>query len=191
MPLNDQRTISSSVGKGAQRINVIQGDYAVSDNAGDVITTILGSCVATCLYDPIAKIGGMNHFLLPGEKNAISCSSESYGLNAMELLINSLLKLGAKRSRLEAKLFGGAQIVQGLSDVGRQNGNFATDFLAFEGIPCVSKSLGGKMARRLRFWPASGRVQMKNIADVASVAEIIPKKPVPVAAPDASDLELF
>jgi len=70
---------------------------SVSDNAGDVITTILGSCVATCLYDPIAKIGGMNHFLLPGEKNAISCSSESYGLNAMELLINSLLKLGAKR----------------------------------------------------------------------------------------------
>jgi len=191
MPLNDQRTISSSVGKGAQRINVIQGDYAVSDNAGDVITTILGSCVATCLYDPIAKIGGMNHFLLPGEKNAISCSSESYGLNAMELLINSLLKLGAKRSRLEAKLFGGAQIVQGLSDVGRQNGNFATDFLAFEGIPCVSKSLGGKMARRLRFWPTSGRVQMKNIADVASVAAAIPKKPVPVAAPEASDLELF
>ncbi|MDB2439949.1 hypothetical protein N9W89_14650 [Hellea sp.] len=191
MPLSDHRTFSPSVGKGAQRINVIQGDYAVSGNAGDVLTTVLGSCVATCLFDPVAKIGGLNHFLLPGENNETSCSSESYGLNAMELLINSLLKQGGKRNRLKAKIFGGARMIRGLSVVGKQNGAFATEFLAFEGIPCVSKSLGGDLARRLRFWPTTGRVQMKYIADIASVAVAIPKKPMPVEARGASNLEIF
>jgi len=191
MQHSPHKSFSPSTGKGTNRIHVIQGDFAVSDKAGDVLTTILGSCVATCLYDPIAKVGGMNHFLLPGENTGLSCSNESYGLNAMELLINSLLKMGGKRNRFEAKLFGGARIVQGLSDVGMKNGNFATEFLAFEGIPCVSKSLGGLMARRVRFWPASGRVQMKNVADVAAVAPTIPKKAPVVSAEAASDLELF
>lgn len=171
-------------------IHIIQGDQALSDNRDDVMTTILGSCVATCLYDPIANVGGMNHFLLPGENKNAPCSNESYGLNAMELLINGLLKMGAKRNRFEAKLFGGARMIEGLSDIGMQNAKFAIEFLAFEGIPCVSKSLGGLNARRIRFWPGTGRVQMKSLAEAAVVAPIIAKKPA-VIAPNTSDLELF
>lgn len=132
----------------------------------------------------------MNHFLLPGENKTANCSNESYGLNAMELLINGLLKIGAKRNRFEAKLFGGARMIEGLSDIGVKNAKFATEFLAYEGIPCVSKSLGGLSARRIRFWPTSGRVQMKSLAEASVVAPTIIKKPALIAAA-ASDLELF
>lgn len=171
-----------------KRVNVIQGEHAVSSNPGDCLTTILGSCVATCLYDPVAKLGGMNHFLLPGGGQAVSYGTNSYGLNAMEMLINGLLKKGAKRSRFEAKIFGGARIIEGLTNVGQKNGMFATEFLAFEGINCVSKSLGGTMARRIRFWPTTGRVQMKFLAPETL--------PLPVTKPPATsvavnELELF
>ncbi len=83
-------------------------------------TTILGSCVAACLHDPLAGVGGMNHFLLPGDDNE-DPGNLRYGVHAMELLINALLGLGAKRDRIEAKLFGGAHVVHNLADIGARN----------------------------------------------------------------------
>jgi chemotaxis protein CheD len=137
---------------------VTQGSFAIGDSPNELLMTILGSCVATCLHDPVAGIGGLNHFLLP-EGRGDDAKSQKYGLNLMELLINALLKKGARRDRLEAKLFGGAEITLGLTNAGAANAAFARKFLNEEGIRCVSESLGGNQARKLRFWPTSGRAQ--------------------------------
>jgi chemotaxis protein CheD len=139
-------------------IHVVQGDYAVSDLENTVLTTILGSCVSTCISDPIARVGGMNHFLLPGNA-AGDTQSIRYGLYAMELLINGLLKMGARKVRMSAKLFGGASMSDGFGRIGEANGKVALDFLLNEGIPCVAQSLGGTHARRIRFTPTTGYAQ--------------------------------
>lgn len=137
-------------------LHVVQGEYAVTDEPDIVLTTILGSCVATCMWDAAAGIGGMNHFLLPGDVDS-SGDSMRYGVNAMELLVNGLLQRGATRRNLQAKLFGGAHVIQNLGDIGAKNAEFAERFLRLEGIPCVGQSLGGDRARRVRFWPTTGR----------------------------------
>ncbi|MBY0421209.1 MAG: hypothetical protein K2Q06_02815, partial [Parvularculaceae bacterium] len=122
-------------------VHLIQGEYRVASDPATCFSTVLGSCVATCLHDPLAKIGGINHFLLPGGRDRQS-DSLSYGVHAMELLINALLKRGASRDRLEAKLFGGARMMNTLSDIGAQNAAFARDFLIREHIPLIGESLG-------------------------------------------------
>lgn len=139
-------------------VHVLQGDYAVSDRADTILTTILGSCVSTCICDPVAGVGGMNHFLLPGNGTE-DRQSIRYGLHAMELLINGLLKMGASKHRLQAKLFGGASMSDGFGRIGEENGIFALEFLSNEGIPCVAKSLGGTSARRVRYTPTTGYAQ--------------------------------
>ena len=100
---------------GEQRVNIVQGEFFVSDDPNVVISTLLGSCVAACLHDPLAGIGGMNHFLLPGQLDHDgNGAAERLGVHLMELLVNGLLKLGAGRDRLQAKIFGGAKTVKGL-----------------------------------------------------------------------------
>src|SRR5262245_24664514 len=133
-------TLRDDLPQGSRLVHVVQGDYAIGDRPDIVLTTILGSCVSACIRDPEAGIGGMNHFLLPGVDRGQD--SLKYGVHAMELLINALLQRGAMRARLEAKLFGGACVVAGLtSDVGKENAAFAERFLDAENIPCVSQSL--------------------------------------------------
>lgn len=170
------------------RIHIVQGECHTTDDPSAVLITILGSCVAACMHDPVAGVGGMNHFLLPGEAGV---SGMRYGVNAMELLINGLLKLGAQRDRLEAKLFGGANVVRGLSDIGAQNAAFAERYLRDEGITCTGSSLGGKSARRLQYWPVSGRArQLFMPAEEAPVIER--QRPrAPVVVPDDGAVELF
>ena len=141
-----------------QTTTVLQGEFRISEDPGEVMSTILGSCVAACMFDPVARIGGMNHFLLP-EGSSGSSKQVKYGAYAMELLINGLLKQGARRDRLVAKLFGGATITEGLGDIGTANAEFARWFLDGEGIPCASESLGGRYARRIKFWPVSGQAK--------------------------------
>ncbi|PZX11358.1 chemotaxis protein CheD [Palleronia aestuarii] len=143
-----------------REIAVYQGEFQISADPGVVMTTLLGSCVATCLFDPVARIGGMNHFLL-AETPSGRTPSERYGFYAMEVLINGLLKLGARKSRLEAKLFGGAKMEGGAWTIGAANAEFATSFLDREGIPCVASSLGGRQGRRLRFSPTTGVVRQR------------------------------
>jgi chemotaxis protein CheD len=172
----------------AERLeHVGQGEYAVTTQSGVVLTTILGSCVSACIRDPVGNVGGMNHFLLPtGESMERGCSLR-YGVNAMELLINALLERGALRSRLEAKLFGGACLIDGISaEIGEQNARFAIRFLETEGVACIGHSLGGARARRVRYWPLSGR---------ASLQVLSPRDaPIPLSPPPAEragDVELF
>jgi chemotaxis protein CheD len=151
-----------------RRLHVVQGEFAVSDDPHMVLNTILGSCVAACMRDAVAGVGGMNHFLLPGgRRKQAGAEPEAvrYGVQSMELLLNALYGMGARRERLEVKLFGGARVVEGLSDIGRQNAAFAEQFLKSEGIRHIGGSLGGERARRVQFWPVSGRVRQMAVAD--------------------------
>ena len=169
-----------------QTLHVPQGTHAVSTDPEVVMTTVLGSCVATCLFDTEAGVGGMNHFLLPDGGDA-AASGRVYGVNLMELLINGLLRRGADRRRMIAKLFGGANVIVDNSTVGRRNAAFARTFLAEEGIRCTAHSLGGKSARRIRFWPTSGRVtQLMLDADPSVIGE----RPAP-PAPEGGEIELW
>lgn len=175
-----------------QMVHVVQGEYMVVAEPNIVLTTILGSCVATCMWDPVARVGGMNHFLLPGDEESGS-EHLKYGVNAMELLINGLLQRGALRGRLQAKLFGGAHVIQSLSDIGAQNAAFAERFLRMEGITCVAQSLGGDRARRVRFWPTTGRAGQMLLEsthlEVVNAERQRPRAPEP--PPSAGSVELF
>ncbi|MEJ0096641.1 MAG: chemotaxis protein CheD [Methylocella sp.] len=153
---------------GEQRIHIIQGEYNVSDDSNVMLTTLLGSCVAACLRDPVAGVGGMNHFLLPGQEamgqeatgqGSQGSEAERYGVHLMELLVNGLLRRGARRERLEGKLFGGARTRDGLADIGAMNAGFAERFLEHEGIRLIGGSLRGDHGRRIQFWPVSGRAR--------------------------------
>ncbi|MDT8856021.1 chemotaxis protein CheD [Paracoccaceae bacterium Fryx2] len=144
---------------------VLQGEYRVSRDPDEVLATILGSCVAVCLWDEVAALGGMNHFLLPFGPKAAASAPERYGVHAMEILINAMLKAGGRRSRFKAKLFGGARLSATLGDIGQSNALFARDFLATEGIPCISESLGGTSARRVQFRPVTGQVRQLLVPD--------------------------
>jgi len=149
---------------GEARVHLLEGQYHVSGDPAVVLTTTLGSCVATCLRDPAAQVGGMNHFLLPGEDMTEGREAARYGAYAMELLINALLARGARRERLQAKLFGGGQLLQGVTNVGEQNVAFAETFLAREGIAVAGGSVRGRHARKIQFWPVSGRARQLELA---------------------------
>lgn len=130
--------------------------------------TVLGSCVAVCLFDPVEKIGGMNHMLLPGKADMkFFDDSARYGVNAMELLINGMLKVGADRNRLVAKAFGGANVIPSISNtngIGRQNMEFTLEFLERDGIPIISRDLGGNDSRKIYFQTRTGDVFLKRIS---------------------------
>ena len=123
--------------------------------------------MSTCLWDPVERIGGMNHFMLPGEPAPASPwgVSARFGVHAMELLINEMVHLGADRRRLVAKVFGGAQVLQGFDtlDVGGMNSKFVLDFLREEGIRLLAQDLLGVSPRKLHFFPDTGKVRMKRL----------------------------
>ena len=146
------------------RIHTIHmGEYAA--HRGDVeIRTLLGSCVCVCLWDPVAGIGGANHFQLPDAPN--DSSSARYGVHAMELLVNRMLALGADRRRFVALGFGGAAVIRALSrhHVGERNARFAQEFLKTEGIPLKGGDLGGTWPRQVRFRVRTGQAFIRRLA---------------------------
>lgn len=164
---------------------ITQGEYAVGTRPGELISTILGSCVAICLWDDQANVGGMNHILV-AQTNIGGVLNDFAGVNAMELLINGMVRRGADRNNLKAKVFGGAKMVTGLSDIGGKNGEFALEYLQREGIVCLGTSIGGISARHIKFYPAEGRVMQKMVS--APVREEVP---VPTRKPAGNDVELF
>ncbi|ADO42901.1 chemotaxis protein CheD [Ketogulonicigenium vulgare] len=164
-------------------IHVVQGDCAISDDPMMMVTTVLGSCVSACLFDVQRGIGGMNHFLLPDAGR--SSGDNRYAAAAMEVLVNSLLRRGAQRGSLQAKLFGGARMLAGLSDIGQRNAEAARQFLQAEGVPVIGADLGGDCARRIRFWPASGRAQVLHLRGDAPPLDETPSRP------RAGAIELF
>lgn len=145
----------------AEAVKVLPGEYFV--DAEDIpIMTTLGSCIAACLWDRQARIGGLNHFLLPDGDDG----SGRYGSYAMELLINEMMKRGASRSSLEAKVFGGGQVIEGMSqlNVGERNTRFVLDYLRCERIPVVGKDVLDIYPRKVCFLPASGKAMVKRLA---------------------------
>ena len=170
------------------RIHVGQGEHHITDDPDVMLTTILGSCVALCLRDPLARVGGMNHFLLPEGAGAGTDAGRRYGAYAMEVLINDCLKAGGRRERLEAKLFGGGRMFDSLKDVGRANADFAERFLRDEGIVLAGGSLRGTGGRRVQYWPVTGRALQRPVADTASLAHATVRL---ARADDAGALELF
>lgn len=146
-------------GPGGERIHVAEGEVRVEAGTDVVLATILGSCVAACLFDRAAGVGGMNHFLLAGCDGPQVGAAERYGAYLMEVLVNGLLQRGARRDRLEAKLFGGAAIGMGSRGIGSANADFAKTFLHNERFPLVGGSLGGVATRRVEFWPSTGRAR--------------------------------
>ena len=148
-------------------VKVMPGQYHAMVGEGS-ITTVLGSCVSTCLWDPVLNIGGLNHFMLPGGPTSGSSPwavTARFGVYAMEVLINEMIKLGADRRRIVAKAFGGARVLQGFDtlDVGAKNVEFVLAFLKEEGIALVAQDLLGLSPRKLHFFPATGKVQVKKL----------------------------
>lgn len=173
------------------RVHIIQGEYFVTSDRNVMVTTLLGSCVAACIRDPLAGVGGMNHFLLPGDLNrSRNDEAERMGVHLMELLVNGLLKAGARRDRLEAKLFGGAQTVRSHSDIGKNNVDFAQRFLKAEGIPFIGGSTGGPQGRRIQYWPVSGRARQILLTGSTEIEQPI-KLPAASIVANAGELELF
>ncbi|HTF94973.1 MAG TPA: chemoreceptor glutamine deamidase CheD [Cellvibrio sp.] len=150
-----------------QAVKILPGEYYVT--TGDkLIVTVLGSCVAVCLRDKYTGMGGMNHFLLPSDNASnldLLAESARYGVYAMELLINHLLKMGANRSRMEAKVFGGGNVLRGMTvnNVGQRNAEFVLDYLHIEQIPVVASDLLGEFPRKVYFFPDTGHVLVKKI----------------------------
>ncbi len=144
---------------------VLQGETAISSDPNVVMTTILGSCISACIWDPVAGIGGMNHFLLPTGDGSNS-TSLGFGINTMELLLNGLIVRGADRNNLRVHIFGGAKMYDGGPRIGEHNAEFARWFLENEGLDCDSTCVGGTLGRKIRFWPATGQAQRKFITDV-------------------------
>ncbi len=175
--------------KPVTRITVMQGQARVSAGPRVELTTVLGSCVATCLFDPETELGGMNHFLLaePPTNHAGIEIDEHYGVYLMELLINEMLAHGAAKSRLRAHLYGGANLRQGLAPIGTANAAFAREFLERERIPLVREDLGGTSARRVDFRPAAGQARCR-VVEEALAPTVAPTRRQFVAT---GDVELF
>jgi chemotaxis protein CheD len=146
---------------GNDAVKILPGEYFVHDE-DLLLTTTLGSCIAACLWDRNARVGGMNHFMLP-EGNS---DSGRYGSYAMELLINEMMKRGASRMTMEAKVFGGGAVIAGMNsiNVGERNTKFVMDFLSMERIPVVSKDVLEIYPRKVCFLPASGKAMVKRLA---------------------------
>jgi chemotaxis protein CheD len=173
-------------------VKILPGEYFVHDEDMLIMTT-LGSCIAACLWDRNAKVGGMNHFMLPEGAG----ESGRYGSYAMELLINEMMKRGANRMTMEAKVFGGGQVISGMNtmNVGERNTSFVIDYLKTERIPIVSKDVLDIYPRKVCFLPGSGKAMVKRLAPAhvdALVAQdrVAAQKAVP-ATTGGGSVDLF
>lgn len=153
-----------------QAAKVLPGEYYVTGK-DMLIVTVLGSCVAACIRDTQSGIGGLNHFMLPDggtDENNPASTSARYGSYAMEILINHITKLGARRANLEAKVFGGGNVLPGLTvaNVGERNAEFVLRFLHTEKIRVVAQDLVDVFPRKVYYFPASGKVMVKKLRDI-------------------------
>jgi chemotaxis protein CheD len=147
---------------------ILPGEFFVSATPM-VVYTVLGSCISACIRDPVAQVGGMNHFMLPEPKGGGQDSwgaSTRYGSYAMESLINEILKRGGLKQRLEVKLFGAGKIYEGNIDVGARNAEWVLEFLRTEGLQAAKTDLGDVFPRKVYYFTESGRVLLKKIEHV-------------------------
>ena len=172
----------------SQAVKVLPNEYYVT-NENMMISTVLGSCVAACIHDTVTGVGGMNHFMLPeGDMQSPASATMRYGAFAMEVLINELLKAGASRDRLEAKVFGGGAVLAAMQqmNIGERNGQFVLNYLKTEGIPVKAQDLGDVHARRINYFPHDGRVMVRKMAPHHQRAEEIIAKREQAAAQSAA-----
>jgi chemotaxis protein CheD len=150
-------------------VKILPGEYYVTGR-DMVLVTVLGSCVAACIRDRVSGIGGMNHFMLPDNKDGGGPAGLAgrYGTYAMELMINQLMKSGARRSNLEAKVFGGGNVLRGftVANVGQRNSDFVLDYLHTENIPVAAQDLLDIYPRKVYFFPMTGRTLVKKLRSV-------------------------
>ena len=164
--------------QGCMTVKVLPGEFYVSDQE-EMLSTVLGSCVSACIHDVRRGIGGMNHFMLPepvGERDNWSSTvgrAARYGSDAMEQLINAILKAGGQRADLRVKVFGGGRVLARMSDVGQRNIEFVRRYIAAESLELVASDLGDVFPRQVQFFPHSGRARVRQLRrsdDVALVA---------------------
>ncbi|VXC01634.1 chemoreceptor glutamine deamidase CheD [Massilia sp. 9I] len=176
---------------------ILPGEYYYTGK-NMLIVTVLGSCVSACIRDRITGLGGMNHFMLPdgGDANNPVSASMRYGSFAMEILINDLLKAGARREHLEAKVFGGGAVLRGFTamNVGERNAAFVMDFLKTERIPVLASDLNDIYPRKVYFFPKTGKVLVKKLMqtqnDTLAKRELDYAKRLKVE-PVGGDIDLF
>lgn len=145
----------------AWMVKVFPGEFYITDKADEVLLTVLGSCVSACIRDPLAGVGGMNHFMLAEHQSGSwgnDLKSTRFGNFAMEKLINELIKAGCARERMEIKVFGGGNVTDTSNAVGTDNADFVLAYLKAEGLRCAAQDLGGSLPRRIQYYPATGRV---------------------------------
>ena len=158
---------------GKTAVRVLPGEHYVSNDQDEMIVTVLGSCIAACIRDPLAGVGGMNHFMLPeSQLGSLGAATDAmrYGNHAMEVLVNDLIKLGAARKRLEIKLFGGAHVHKGMTPIGDRNCAFIARYLKAEELHAVASDLGGNNPRRIHYFPQTGQVKrllLRRVEDQA------------------------
>lgn len=147
-------------------VKVFPGEHYVTDDHEEMLVTILGSCVTACIRDPLTGVGGMNHFMLPeaagGGWDTLSASMR-YGNVAMERLINDILARGGSRQRLEIKVFGGGNVMNGTTNIGHRNAEFVERYLSDENLPIAAHHLRGNLPRRVHYFPATGKVMLLEL----------------------------
>lgn len=194
-----QRNMDNSSGLWTAKI--LPGEFYIT-HSDEAITTVLGSCISACIRDPGLGIGGMNHFMLPEDttqgKSSWLCEATGlatrYGSFAMESLVNGLIKLGARRSHMEAKLFGGGHVLNTGINVGEKNIEFARRWLKTEGFRVAAEDVGNVVPRRVIYVPRTGKVLVKHLRPIESqdIAKREQQYMKTVATkPVAGDIELF
>jgi chemotaxis protein CheD len=173
---------------GATAIWIFQGDFYVSSRPELYLTTVLGSCIAVCMRDPVTQCGGMNHFLLPDAVNRqdqFPSLALRYGSYSIERLINAILSRGGRRDRLEVKVFGGGNVIGGTSDIGGRNVEFVEHYFAKERLSIAAADLRGILPRKLRYFPTTGRAQVSLLRD-RDAAEVVKSESVMRSNMDAT-----
>ena len=178
-------------------VTVLPGDFYTTGKNDEMIVTILGSCVAACIRDPFAGVGGMNHFLLPDGASA-SDAPLRYGAYSMEKLINDILKMGGQKNRLEVKVFGGGNVIESSAMIGDKNVNFIKKYLKQEEIKISQEDLGGTSARRIHYFTDTGKVMMRKIKSSQETDEVRKQEKTyrdkvskTVSSEDEGEVELF
>ncbi len=180
---------------------ILPGEFYVT-NEDEMITTVLGSCIAACIRDKVTGIGGMNHFMLPETSKqqlqdgmeAVVGNATRYGNYAMEHLINTILQNGGQRKNLEVKLFGGGKVIPTMGTVGERNVQFALNYVDAEGLELISHDLGDNYPRNVQYYPKTGKAMMKkikNLHDQTVVQQEIKYSTTIKDTEVESDIELF
>ncbi len=162
---------------------VLPGEYYVTCH-DEIITTVLGSCVAACIRDPVSGVGGMNHFMLPGSTTGRldqwggrDSLATRYGIAAMEMLINDILKQGSRKDRLELKLFGGGKVLaMDVNNIGERNVQFVKQFIETEGLAVVAEDLGRTYPRKVNYFPKTGKVLLRRLRSLQNQAIVNQEK---------------